>query len=104
MAGKITLPQILRDNSSLITGTTILAANDPSRKDCIITLAAGGPYFVKRGADASATNWTWMLSVIGQTITIENYDGVITVDTDPSDDINVAIGRSNLSPQPNLPT
>lgn len=99
---KIALPQILRDTSSLPSAVTLAAAS-ATRKDCIITLLANGPYYVKRGPSASSTNFTWLLSVVGQTLTIENYNGIITVDTDPGNDINVAIGWADAAVTANLP-
>lgn len=99
---KISLPEVLSESSSLPSGATLAVAS-PTRKDVILTLndASGGPFYVKRGAAASPTNWTWKLITAGQTITIENYHGILTVSPVGGGAINVAIGTADLSSAPN---
>lgn len=89
---KIELPSILASNHTQPAAATILA-NNPSRVDAVITYLTGGPFYIKRGTSPSSSSFTWKLSTAGQTITIENYRGILTASPTPlAGDINVAEG------------
>jgi len=61
----------------LNTNTTVLAAN-ASRKSAILYIPAQ-PLFVKFGATASATSFTYSITSTNSTVTITGYTGQIDV-------------------------
>ncbi len=61
----------------LNTNTTILASN-ASRKSAIIFIPAT-PIFLKFGATASATSFTYSITTTNTTVTVTGYTGIIDV-------------------------
>lgn len=93
---KIQLPYVAASNSTQPATATILAAN-PARVDAIIVYEANGPFYIKRGTGAAANSHTWKVTTLGQTITIENYTGIITCSPTPSaGDLSVSEGVDRI--------
>lgn len=81
---------------------TILAVN-LKRQEYVITLMSGGPFFIKRGAAASSSNFDFYLSTVGQSVIGNNYKGIITCSPNPTaGQLNVAEGNA-FAGGPTLP-
>lgn len=90
---KIELPKVIASVQTQPVTATILA-NNAGRADAIITLVSGGPFYIKRGTSPSSTSWDYQLIAAGQTLTIENYHGILTCSPTPTaGQLNVAEGQ-----------
>lgn len=94
---KIEIPLVQVSTPTQPAAATILAANI-KRADAIITNVAANTFYIRRGTGASSSVWDYMLTSLGQTIIIENYDGIITCSPTPTaGQINVAEGVGNTN-------
>lgn len=89
---KIEIPHVFTSTGTQPTTGTLLAAN-PKRVDAIITANNAGPFYIKRGTSASSTDYTYMLTFVGQMISVENYTGVLSISPAPTaGQVNVCEG------------